>query len=93
MSNIPPLTHINVPEDIKITNIDLYSKNFCKEFGDINSDTERTKPIPTLDMVINWSNKLEIEHILVIIKIVLIKWEYILMEKYLNIIFEVIYNV
>lgn len=61
MSNIPPLTHINVPEDIKITNIDLYSKNFCKEFGDINSDTEITKPIPTLDMVINWSNKLEIE--------------------------------
>lgn len=61
MSNIPPLTPINVPEDIKVTDVDLYSKNFCRAFGDINSDAERTKPIQTLDMVTNWPDKLEIE--------------------------------
>lgn len=43
------LTPIDIPEDIRENDHEIYMINFCRAFGDINRDADRTKPIKTLE--------------------------------------------
>lgn len=52
---------INVPEDVRENDHDIYMINFCRAFGDINKDAERTKPIRTLEYATRTAGTLSVD--------------------------------